>query len=157
MDLISAACRSLIAMGARRILLHNGHGSNEMPAKAAMRELKSESFATRIYFASYWQLAAPRFQEIRTSLHGGMNHACEMETSVILAIQPNAVDLPRASDNALSSDVLTSRPFYVVTDFDEISESGTVGSPSYATAEKGERFPDAATDATPAFLRGVFN
>ncbi|MSV27309.1 MAG: creatininase family protein [Bryobacterales bacterium] len=157
MDLIAAVCRSLIALGARRIMLLNGHGGNDIPAKAAMRELKSESPATRIYFASYWQLAAPRFQEIRTSPHGGMNHACEMETSVMLAIQPDAVDMARASDNALSSDMLSSRPFYVVNDFDEISESGTVGSPSHATAEKGERFLAAAAEATLAFLRGVFN
>lgn len=156
MDLITGVCRSLIGMGARRILLLNGHGGNDIPCKAAMRELKSESPEVRIVYAAYWQLAARRFSEIRTSPHGGMNHACEMETSVMLALDPAQVQPSLAVDNALSSDMLSGRPYYMVNEFDEVSESGIVGLPSYASPEKGARFLESAAEAIGEFLPEVF-
>ena len=50
-QMIRGMCRSLIAMGARKIFLLNGHGGNDIPCKAALRELKSE------------------FESLRRSLH----------------------------------------------------------------------------------------
>ncbi len=41
-EMIRGICRSLIEIGARKILLLNGHGGNDIPCKAAQRELKSE-------------------------------------------------------------------------------------------------------------------
>lgn len=156
MDMIVGVCRSLVDMGAQRIFLLNGHGGNDVPCKAAMRELKTECPKAKIVYAAYWQLAARAFQGIRTSPHGGLNHACEMETSVMLSLQPERVDMTQAQDNATGSDMLSGRPYYVVNDFDEISESGTLGLPSYATAEKGEAFLNAAAETVRVFLREVF-
>ena len=87
-EMIRGICRSIIAMGARRILLLNGHGGNDIPCKAAMREMKSEFEALKdlyIAYGTYWNLAAAEFQAIRDSPAGGMGHACEMETSILLA------------------------------------------------------------------------
>jgi creatinine amidohydrolase len=117
MDLIVGVCRSLIGMGARRIFLLNGHGGNDVPCKAAMRELKSKSPAARIVYATYWQLAARM-----------------------------------AADNAVRSDMLAGRPYYVVNEFDEISASGVTGMPSHASPEKGDRFLEAAVEAIGEFL-----
>ena len=40
----------------------------------------------------------------------------------------------------------------MVRNFDELSPSGTLGMPSLATREKGERFLDAITDAVVEFV-----
>lgn len=163
MEMIAGVCRSLVEMGARRILLLNGHGGNDIPAKAAMRELKSEFEARKdlyIAYATYWQLASAAFQNIRSSPKGGMNHACEMETSVMLAVAPEQVEMPRAEPGGpfqetglRASDMLAARPYYIVNDFDELSASGVIGLPQYADAAKGNRFLDAPVDAVLAFLR----
>src|SRR3954470_12402732 len=87
-EMIRGMCSSLIAMGARRILLLNGHGGNDIPCKAALRELKSEFEDLHdlyIAYATYWNLASAEFTAIRESPTGGMGHACEMETSIMLA------------------------------------------------------------------------
>ena len=79
-------------MGARKIFLLNGHGGNDIPCKAAQRQLKSEFAALAdlyIVYATYWNLAAAEFEKIRSSPVGGMGHACEMETSVMLAKYPH--------------------------------------------------------------------
>jgi creatinine amidohydrolase len=95
-ELIRGICRSLIHIGARKILLLNGHGGNDLPCRAAQRELKSEFENMRdlyIVYAAYWNLAADQFNQIRSSPPGGMGHACEMETSVLLAKNPDLVDM----------------------------------------------------------------
>ena len=43
-----------------------------------------------------WNLAAAEFTEIRESPAGGMGHACEMETSIMLATHPEHVDTAQA-------------------------------------------------------------
>src|SRR5438309_3873770 len=71
-QMICGMGRSLVAIGARRILLLNGHGGNDIPCKAALRELKSEYEDLRnlyIAYATYWNLAAKEFTAIRESLN----------------------------------------------------------------------------------------
>jgi creatinine amidohydrolase len=154
-------------MGCRRILLLNGHGGNDVPCRAAMCELKVELADPRIVFASYWTLAAQAFGRIRTSPPGGMGHACEMETSIMLAIHPAQVHASRAVDDGPIArrvedqpaaihripDMLRPTPYYMVRNFDELSDTGTIGSPSHATAEKGELFLDAAVEASCELVR----
>jgi creatinine amidohydrolase len=162
MDMIFGICSSLTGMGARRILLLNGHGGNEVPCKAAMREIKSafeRITDLRVVYAAYWSLAAARFAEIRSSPIGGMNHACEMETSVMLALAPDLVEMEKAEAGGpyretglRQSDMLHARPYYVVSEFDEISPSGTAGLPQFADREKGEAFLEVAVNGVIAFL-----
>jgi creatinine amidohydrolase len=162
-EMIRGLCSSLVAMGARRILLLNGHGGNEIPCKAALRELKSELEALRdlyIVFASYWGLAAEEFAAIRESPEGGMGHACEMETSIMLARHPELVETERLTRGGpapergfLTIDMLKSQPFYMVNEFDEFSETGVIGMPEFAGPEKGERFLEAAAQGVTRFLK----
>ncbi len=162
MEAVMGMCRSLAGMGARRILLLNGHGGNDVPCRAAMRELKSElgREGPAIAFASYWSLAAQDFAKIRTSPRGGMGHACEMESSIMLALRPELVHMEDAADDGTFGrgpyqvlDMLQPQPYYMVREFDELSVSGTLGMPSHASAEKGEQFLAAAVAACVRFIR----
>ena len=161
-EMIRGMCRSVIAMGARRILLLNGHGGNDVPCKAALRELKTE-FENMpdlyIAYATYWNLASAEFQAIRESPEGGMGHACEMETSILLASHPASVDTAKAMRGGPSAergfktiDMLKSEAFFMINEFDEFSETGVIGMPDFATAEKGERFLEAAAQGVVRFL-----
>jgi creatinine amidohydrolase len=162
-QMIQGMCRSLVALGARKIFLLNGHGGNDIPCKAALRELKSE-FADRrdlyIVYATYWNLAAEEFTEIRESPKGGMGHACEMETSIMLAVHKDLVAPepylgggPYRERPQRRIDMLASQPYYVVNDFDELSHNGVIGLPEYAEPEKGRRFLDAAAKGAADFIR----
>src|SRR5215472_2560317 len=97
--LIRSLCRSFAAMGFDKLLLLNGHGGNDVPCRAALCELKEEQPALRVVLASYWTLAAEAFRGIRSSPIGGMGHACEMETSVMLTLHPGQVDMTKAKDD----------------------------------------------------------
>lgn len=161
-DMIRGMCRSLIAIGARRILLLNGHGGNDIPCKAALRELKSEFESLKdlyVAYATYWNLAAAEFSTIRDSPPGGMGHACEMETSIMLARHPDLVDMAQASRGGPSEergyrtvDMLRSEPYFMIAEFDELSETGVIGMPDFATTEKGAKFLEAAAQGVVRFL-----
>lgn len=162
MDMINALCRSLVSCGARKIFLLNGHGGNDVPVKAALREVKSEFFHLSdlyVAYATYWSLAADAMTKIRSSAKGGMGHACEMETSVLLALRPDLVDMNRAQPDGpydkgpwRASDMLAPQPYYMVNDFHEFSATGVVGMPQYASAEKGEQFLSAIVESVADFI-----
>lgn len=163
MDMIGGLCRSLVALGARKIFLLNGHGGNDIPAKAALREVKDafpDSPDLYIAFASYWNLAAVRLAEIRESPRGGMGHACELETSILLAVAPESVDKSAIAPGGIKSDskwlqhdMLAGQPYALVNEFDEITGNGVFGMPQYASAEKGNRFLGAIVDSVLEFVR----
>jgi creatinine amidohydrolase len=161
MALIRNLCGSISAMGFRRIFLLNGHGGNDVPCRAAMCQLKVDLPETRIVFASYWTPTAEAFCRIRTSPPGGMGHACEMETSIMLALYPEQVRMADARDDGPVTrpadcrripDMLRAQPYYMVRNFDELSASGTLGCPSEASAEKGAQFLESAVDAVAALV-----
>jgi creatinine amidohydrolase len=161
--MLTYVCKSLAAMGARRVFILNGHGGNDIPAKAALREVKSQLGAAegqpRFVFASYWSLAAQSIKQIRESELGGLGHACEMETSIMLHLRPDAVNMEHARRDGPThespyrkADMQYARPVYFVNEFHEISECGVVGHPDLASAEKGQRFLEAIVKDCVAFI-----
>jgi len=166
-QMIRGLCASAIRLGARKILLLNGHGGNDTPCKVAQRELKTDYEQLEnlyIVYAAYWNLAAEQFTAIRSSPIGGMGHACEMETSILLAKNPELVDMSKAKRGGPSpemgyrvTDMLKPLPFSLINEFDEISQNGVIGMPEFATADKGERFLEAAAQSVASLLDEMAN
>ena len=151
--------KSIAAMGAKKCFILNGHGGNDTPLRAALRELKTERPRVRFVFASYWSLAAKAIKEVRESELGGLGHACEMETSIMLHLHPQRVKMDRAvrdgpkfTDPYRKADMQLARPVFFVNEFHEISPSGVVGHPDLATAEKGKRFMNGIVAAVGEFV-----
>jgi creatinine amidohydrolase len=160
--LVVDLCRSIVAMGAAKLFLLNGHGGNDVPVRAAMRELKTElgrREGLHLVFASYWSLAGASLKALRESELGGMGHACELETSIMLHLDPARVRMELAAAGGpphpfgfRRGDLLAAKPVYTVSEFHELSPSGVVGRPDLATAEKGARFLDAIVRDVTAFV-----
>ncbi|MDR1284539.1 MAG: creatininase family protein [Opitutaceae bacterium] len=159
-QLLIALAESVVAMDGTRLFLLNGHGGNGIPAQAAMREIKSQFPALKTAFAAYWTLAAKTIRDVRESPIGGIGHACELETSLMLHLYPEKVHMDRARNDGCrrtgdpyrQNDMQYARPACFVSEFHEVTGNGTVGQPELATAEKGRRFFEGIIPAIAAFV-----
>jgi creatinine amidohydrolase len=152
--------RSLAQHGFRRLLFLNGHGSNqnlvEMAARLVMLERPEVLAAAAFYLASEEGLAV--VERVRDSDRGGMGHACELETSIYLAIDPDAVDMERAVDErsypAGEHAFLdwADGPLKLMPWWSSFSRSGVQGDPTRATAAKGEALLEAAVAECVAYV-----
>lgn len=135
-------CRSLQRHGFERILLLNGHGGNEAALRVVVEELSADGGLV-LATATYWQLAAEPIRAI-LERQSGVRHACEAETSMVLALRP---EQGRFAEAKAAEDEVGVAGAYRWRSFPERSASGTIGDPTAASAEKGERLLEAASAA----------
>ena len=145
--------RSLRADGFSRLFIVNGHGGNIEPLAVSARELAHE-FAIPVV-ATTWPNAAPAEIAATLTAQPGIQHACEGETSLWLALDPDQVRRDRIADT-LSNEAAPPAPpgtsrFW---SFEERApRTGVRGDPRAATAEKGERIMEAVTAGLVRMMR----
>jgi creatinine amidohydrolase len=88
-----------------------------------------------------------------------VTHACEYETSMMLVLHRDLVDMKKArsktrfvKSNFISLDYAKTIVTMVRT-FKEATETGSMGRPEFATAEKGRKLLDHVTDRVSEFVR----
>lgn len=150
--LLRCLCRSLVRHGFRRIFLLNGHGGNRFALRVVVEELSGELGAA-IATATYWEPAAAKIADILEQ-QPGVQHACEAETSMVMALRPELVDAARFAEARFTepAHVVTQRGGHVWRSFATRTPTGVIGDPTAASPEKGERLLDAAAEAIAALL-----
>ncbi|GGC37348.1 amidase [Siccirubricoccus deserti] len=144
--------RSLLADGFKRLLIVNGHGGNIDPLAVASRELAVE-FGIPIVVTTWPHLAPKEIGAILTT-QPGIQHACEGETSLWLALDGAQVRQDKLAETI--SNPPPSPPAGMVRfwSFEERApRTGVRGDPRAATAEKGEAILAAVTTALAAAIR----
>src|SRR5690606_3102952 len=108
---------------------------------------------------TYFQLAGEAIGRMRRSKVGGMGHAGEFETAVMLHVRPDLVATDRAratypdpGSRYLSTDLVRTSPVRTYHDFADLSPDGTLGDPSLADAASGKRFFEAVVAEVAAFI-----
>lgn len=146
--------RSLRAEGFARLLIVNGHGGNIEPLAVAARELAHE-FGLPVVATTPWFATKALIGSIAETDETPA-HACEGETSVMLAIAPGIVRTDKFADAVQQRPEPTPR-FDGYSRFWSFSErapvTGVRGDPRTATAEKGERFLDVHAEALADAMR----
>jgi creatinine amidohydrolase len=141
--LLRDLCRSILRAGFARIVVVNGHGGNVSALNALSEELTRELDAP-VAFATYWLLAEAAFAAILED-QDGVLHACEAETSMMLAIAPDCVRTDRMGEAfGPMTPSPTANPLLVWTSFKDVSPSGVMGDARRASADKGEKLLDIA-------------
>jgi creatinine amidohydrolase len=146
-------CTALVRHGARSLIVVNGDFGNQAPLKLAAREAR-ERMDLPVLVVDYPGLTSIAAQVCETAPAGpGFYHADEVETSMMLSVEPHSVQMERAV-----AEYPAFPPTYpaAFTGLERISTSGVFGDPRAATAGKGsvllDRLADEATTLARAFL-----
>lgn len=150
----------ILANGFRRLVIVNGHGGNGGAIDVMAADLGKRHYGSaRIAALTYFQLARDAIAALRESKDGGMGHACEFETAMMLHLRPELVKMDRAAtcypdtcSPYLTTDLLGASRVRTYLDFRDLSPTGTLGDPSLATADKGRAFFTACVDELTAFI-----
>jgi len=160
---VTDVTKSLAHHGFRRILLLNSHGSNHPVLDLAARKTVIETGAICVS-ASYWNLCADRINAHRKSEIGGVAHAGEFEAAMYKHLHPDLVHLEKAASQIVHDP--GSRFFnldlargggkaMLMRWWSEVSPDGTMGDPTVADAETGQKFLQAAIEETAALVREI--
>jgi creatinine amidohydrolase len=160
--MVGQVARSLWHHGFRKIFILNGHGGNANLLRSVVQQLRFEH-GIRIAAASYWDFVLPFIREWRRSGPGGIDHACEMETALMLAVRPAVVQMARARDAGwfphsefLTGDLAIGAPVTVAWSFSELTADGALGDALAATAERGQALLDAVVERVAAFIEDFY-
>ena len=143
---------SLRRQGFRDVLISNSHGGNVREMEA-LADAISPAGEIRLVTVTYVTEAAREIGAILED-QAGVHHACEAETAMMLAEVPDLVD---ASDlgaigTAPGRLLGAGRAGHRWRSFAAMTPNGVLGFPGKATADKGERLLEAASDAVAALL-----
>jgi creatinine amidohydrolase len=139
-DVVVEVIRSLAGHGPRRFYVLNTGVSTIRPLEASADLLRSEGIL--LHYTDILEVAGPAEDRVREQLRG--THADEIETSMMLYIAPDRVDMARAvrEDNPRGQGGLTRDPEGQGT----YSESGVWGDATLATVEKGRIVVEATVE-----------
>jgi creatinine amidohydrolase len=152
--MLESIVRSLRAIGFARLLIVNGHGGNIDPLAVASREL-AVAYDMPIVATTPWFLAREKLAPI-FEVDTGAKHACEGETSMMMAIAGDIVKKDKL-DEAMQQAPAPVHPPAGFSRFYSFSErapvTGTWGDPRSATPEKGARFLAVQAEALAEAIR----
>jgi creatinine amidohydrolase len=161
---VSDVALSVARHGLTHILIVNGHGSNAPIADLAARRVVLESGvicgAMSPNAAIDPTLAEPTLSQMRQSAPGGVAHAGEYETALMLHLRPDLVQMDQAV-----REMGQIKLEYFNWDYSEpsilswqdwwsrMSESGVCGDPTVATAEFGQALFETTVEHMIRFVR----
>ena len=158
-------CKSLAYHGFKKMIIVNGHGSNHNLVDMVARRTIVETDASCV-FCSWWQLLTvdPDFNKTwRESVFpGGVAHAGELETSMLMHLSPESVredriktELARTqtrSPQHIWLDLFGSGPVGLIEWTSQYTDSGVMGEAEKATAAKGKRVFEEASSRLAEFV-----
>jgi creatinine amidohydrolase len=162
MALIGDLCASLASVGFTRIVFLNGHYDNTYAIAYACADAADRMPAgVRAFPINYWDGMTPdeaaEFFDPATGLHANRG-----ETSAVMAIDPDLVDIDRANIEFPAFPEVTSpgpvhTAFFFTTpgSVHRATQTGTWGDARGSSAEFGERYLATMTEATVRMLDDV--
>lgn len=150
--MVGDICESLVENGINKIILLNAHYGNDAVLASIVQMLMARvPKDTLICSLSYWLV-----------LNDEIGHADESETSLMLAIRPDLVNMKNAKGGSikiggLKSDrkLVLSRLSMLPSSFPKLASNGVWGSPRNANSRKGKIMLDQISKRLAAVIKDV--
>lgn len=148
--IISDLLSSLIQNKIRRVLIINGHDGNIGPIEVAARSIKNKHPKMTIACLESWWILVGQLKKDLFEVWSGLGHGGEAETSAILAVRPDLVNMESAPKEVIPKLPENIRIFWK---FDELTSTGATGAPQKASIEKGNEILQMLEDLLLSFIK----
>ena len=150
MEYVISMLNSVCGAGFRNILLFNSHGGNQAIGQVILEDFGAAHPECRVALVTWWTLARDALAEVSETGQFGTGHACEFETSLMMAagaVAPS-IDLPAGEFFVKSYAWADGSMLYksggtLYRSMHNISGgSGVVGQPDAASVEQGNKITE---------------
>ena len=138
---VKSIIREILRNGYLLVVVINGHGGNSYILREVAREVASEFRERAIMVIDWWKDVG---QKVRETLFESPGHAGEDETSVMMSIAPDYVDMDSAKDHTHEMRVRVST-FSTIID-EAMYPEAVLGKATKASPEKGRQFLEAVAE-----------
>jgi creatinine amidohydrolase len=153
---------SALRLGLRSLLIVNAHGGNEGVAQVAIEQIGHAWPDCTVARTTWWQVASDALLDITETGPGGIGHACEFETSLLMAVAPHLVDdsvIPERENVPAfawdTADLLRGGPATRYKRFADVSSTGVFGAPRASSRDKGERISGVVVERLVELVRSL--
>lgn len=151
--IIEDLLNSIIRNGIRRILIINGHDGNIAPIESAARATKNRNAEVVIACLEAWWVLVGEITSGLFEVWHGLGHGGEAETSAMLAVRPDLVNMKHAPIEVVPK--FPSDRVRIYWKFDELTSTGATGAPQKATVQKGIQALKALEDTLLSFISNM--
>jgi creatinine amidohydrolase len=138
MEALTEVCECIAEHGFTKIAMINGHGGNRLPTQTVIMNIVEE-LGFPVYFLEY-HLGSEQVIRDTLETQNQIVHACEAETSMMLAYYPELVDpiYKETKGGNITKDTKLGAGAYTFSRFETKTECGALGNSYAATPEKGK-------------------
>jgi len=137
---------AVIHHGFKNIVLLNSHGGNQGSGQVLVEKLGYKYSDCEFVMTSWWNLARPDLLKITETEFGGVGHAGEFETSLMMVIAPQLIRTDRIEKGAnqptydwSNADMLHGPRASHYKTMKQLTSNGIFGDPRAASVDKGEQ------------------
>ena len=159
MGMVKNICESFIKHECKKIVLVNGHVGNSSALSILLNELKHEHAGCTFVLLQWWEIAS---DVIKKNIEVNVFHACEIETSLSLSLGQEVrkekieVEMPPTKSKFIEYTLYPEKPqISTGISFKEISKTGTIGDPTKASKEKGDKIVNLIIDRSVELLKEI--
>ena len=145
---------SVALFGFRNLILYNSHGGNLGISQVIVEHFGHRHPECRIILATWWKIAGEALIGLNETGAGGVGHAGEFETSLMMLIAPELVHLDRIegkrnqqSFDWADGDMLRGPKASLYRSMKAMTPNGVFGDVQKISAEKGQKIAEIAVDA----------
>ena len=144
----------VVKHGFKNLLILNSHGGNQAIGQTFVEAFGFRNPQCRIALATWWRICLDALNQITETPPGGTGHAGEFETSLMLHIAPELVQLDKIPPKSnvptfgwAEGDLLSAGNVSLYRTMKAMTPTGVFGDASAGTREKGEAITKVVTGA----------
>lgn len=136
----------VVKYGFKNLIVLNSHGGNQSITGTFLEIFGFRNPKCNVVVATWWRLATAELKKLNESGQGGTGHAGEFETSLMLLIAPQLVQMNKIGKKAnvpgfswAEGDMLVGGKAGIYRTMKEMTPSGVYGDASFGSKKKGKQ------------------